>query len=48
MSLDSTFYVINVCKYLVTEKKVAYMDKNELLLDRIRENKDPQAVLVST
>ena len=31
-----------------TVKRVAKMDRNELLRDRIRENKDPQAILVST
>ena len=31
-----------------TVKQVAIMDKNELLRDRIRENKDPQTILVST
>ena len=31
-----------------TIKQVAKMDRNELLRDRIRENKDPQTTLVST
>ena len=31
-----------------TVKQVAKMDRNELLRDRIRENKDPQTILVST
>ena len=31
-----------------TIKQVAKMDRNELLGDRIRENKDPQTILVST
>ena len=31
-----------------TIKQVAKMDRNELLRDRIRENKDPQTILVST
>ena len=31
-----------------TVKQVAKMDRNELLQDRIRENKDPQTILVST
>ena len=30
-----------------TIKKVAKIDRNELLRDRIRENKDPQTILVS-
>ena len=29
-------------------EQVAKMDRNELLQDRIRENKDPQTILVST
>ena len=31
-----------------TIKQVARMDRNELLQDRIRENKDPQTILAST
>ena len=31
-----------------TIKQVANMDKKELLRDHIRENKDPQTILVST
>ena len=31
-----------------TIKQVAKMDRNELLRDRIRENKDPQTILNST
>ena len=31
-----------------TIKQVAKMDRNELLKDRIRENKNPQTILVGT
>ena len=31
-----------------TIKQVAKMDRNELLRDQTRENKDPQTILVST
>ena len=40
-------HVFNEKEFKKTIKQAAKMDRNELLRDRIRENKDPQTILVS-